>query len=506
MPITAEPEARARTVLLDKSFGWRRHRASGGAVWFKGYVFGDDPASLARSLAAQTADDALAVIAELDGHFGLVVETPRWTVAAVDRIASVPIFYVENDKEVAIDGIARRLIQHFALAEIDRDATLEIAMSGYTIGPRTMVRGLETLAPGDAIIFNGNSFKKRSYFRYRPRARNVSSERFCDDLASLSLAVLEKATIDANGRPILVPLSAGLDLRLVASGLRRLGYRNVRCFSYGRSGNFEAQAARKIADRLGYRWTFVPFSAAQQRDTFSSKACADFIGVADTCMSVPFQQDFYAVQRLKASGYAPSEAIFINGRSGRLSFGWTYSLCALRVIPFNRTDDDRWMRITDAIIEKHHSLWAYLKNADNLSYIRRALRGDFAAVGISLSPNVEEDYSLFEASDIRNRQSKYVVSGQRTYEYFDYEWRLPLWDRDYIDFWASAPLWAKRKQSAYRAFLKRENWGGVWGPDWAFPKFVSPAPLRAARAVLKLMHAPLGRSRWHDLERRFLRL
>ena len=28
-----------------------------------------------------------------------------------------------------------------------------------------------------------------------------------------------------------------------------------------------------------------------------------------------------------------------------------------------------------------------------------------------------------------DRQSKYVINGQRIYEYYGYEWRLPLWDK-----------------------------------------------------------------------------
>ena len=41
---------------------------------------------------------------------------------------------------------------------------------------------------------------------------------------------------------------------------------------------------------------------------------------------------------------------------------------------------------------------------------------------------------VYEILEYENRQCKYVINGQRLYEYFKYEWRLPLWDNLYLDF------------------------------------------------------------------------
>ena len=51
---------------------------------------------------------------------------------------------------------------------------------------------------------------------------------------------------DANGATIIIPLSAGLDSRLIASGLKNFNYNNVKCFSYGLKNNYETLSSKKF--------------------------------------------------------------------------------------------------------------------------------------------------------------------------------------------------------------------------------------------------------------------
>ena len=38
------------------------------------------------------------------------------------------------------------------------------------------------------------------------------------------------------------------------------------------------------------------------------------------------------------------------------------------------------------------------------------------------------------------RQAKFIVNSVRVYEFFGYAWRIPLWDRELIDFFLKVPL------------------------------------------------------------------
>ena len=317
-------------------------------------------------------------------------------------------------------------------------------------------------------------------------------------MTDVTLAVFEKMLRGLDGRPVLVPLSAGLDLRLVVAALKHLGYRNVKCFAYGLPGNFEAQASRAIAEKLGYSWTFVAHSASQQAQTFANDH--DYRESTDLLSAVPFPQDLHAVRTLLANGYASRDAVVINGQSGDYVTG--NHVPPVLFGPGDGGIDVRWRRIVDALVAKHYSLWDCLKTPTNLARVDVALNGDLVEDGVTLA-DPQHDYAIYEYSEYQNRQAKYVVNGQRIYDFLGLDWRLPLWDRDFVDFWEAVPIEHKRRQTLYRETLMELNWGGVWDRA-AWPRNVSPAWLRPIRWALRAAHAPFGAARWHKFERRYL--
>ena len=114
-----------------------------------------------------------------------------------------------------------------------------------------------------------------------------------------------------------------------------------------------------------------------------------------------------------------------------------------------------------------------------------------------------DDYGLYEYAEFQDRQCKYVITGQRIYEFLGHEWRLPLWDKAYLDFFEGVPLEGKVGQRLYADMLTEQNWGGVWRDLPVNAKTVRPQWLRPLRFLAKLAHAPLGREAWHRFERRY---
>jgi len=498
------------SIDIRQQYGWECHASHEMTLWFKGYVYGLSVEDLARQVAALTgAKQIEAYLHALDGHFAFVAEMQSGTLAAVDRIRSIPLLYAQDIKKGKwhIDDQARRLSDtlSFGPDDVNLDGSLAIAMAGYTIDRDTLYRDMQQLSPGDYVYFEKQAQsppRVGRYYMYAPwRGETPKMAATIENLASVTLEVFQKLIDSAKGRTIAIPLSAGLDSRLVVSALCHLNYPHIKCFSYGRGGNFEAKTAERVAQHLGVPWRFVNISHAAQREALTCAEHQDYLRFADSASSVPFKQDFLAVKMLKEDGWLAEDAIMVNGNSGDFITGghvakdfWSTPKCL--------TPEKRQSRIIKSLLKKHFSLWGALKTKENENRMATRMLRELEDFNVQ-TDLPEYDYGIYEYSEFNNRQCKYVVAGQRIYEFFGHDWRLPLWDVAYLDFWEHAPLDAKREQGLYRDMLIQEKWGGVWKDIPANKKTIRPLWLLPIRFAFKALHAPFGRDRWHLFERRF---
>ncbi len=486
--------------------GWTQIRHGDVTLWFTGHLHNHAPGSIARYLSAgvPAQPELVAWLKRLDGHFAFVAECPRWTLAVVDRVRSSPLLVAQTSDGWFLGPDGPKLVRLLGddQTDVNRDAALTLGMAGYTLGESTLYRRLIQLRPGEYLLAQDGKVERVRYDTYRSwvvtqTPRPVLRTR----LTEVTLGVLRKLIDSAGGRPIVVPLSAGLDSRLIASGLAHLGYRDVRCFAYGQPGNFEVEASRRIAGHLGLAWTFVPFTQARQRHAFASQLYREYLAYSDCCASVPFQQDFLAIRDLSESGWMPPEAVLVNGNSGDFITGG--HIPAALHAPGKGDESERLERLFQALVAKHFSLWSSLKTSEHIELIRRQLMTEWERVkAVPGSPDV--DHGLYEFIEFQERQCKYVITGQRVYEFFGYAWRLPLWDGDYLDFWQSVPLEYKVNQNLYKEMLEHENWGGVWR-GWRVHRYVTPRWTAVLRPVFKPFFALQPRDRWHKFERQYLK-
>ncbi len=496
--------SRPATIDLAPDDGWRTIAAGPVSVHVFGHLFSPDEAEAAAAVAAAGGDTerVAEALTRLDGHFALMVEGPGWVLAAVDRVRSSPLLFVPAGAPPVVGPHGPRLVARAGLETsgdgIDRTGALALAMSGYTIGGDTLYRELRQLRAGEAVLFRtGETPELLRYHLYAPwQPTDAGGASLSQDLHDLTLSILDKHRQSVGGRTIAIPLSAGMDSRLIASGLAALGHRDVRCFSYGLPGNHEAEAARRIARRLGYPWTFVPLSVPRQRAYFLSEGFRSFLQYADCCASTPFPQDQLAIATLKESGWLPADAVIVNGNSGDFISGGH--------VPagLGRPSPDAEGQVLDAHITKHYRLWQVLDRSDARAALEARLREEWRAAGIADTADAAP-HGLAEFLEFQDRQAKFVISGQRIYEHFELDWRLPLWDAQYLDFWQRVPEAAKRGQRLYRDMLMAADWGGVWR-DWPVnAKTIRPRWIVPLRLAAKAMHASLGRDRWHRFERRW---
>ena len=441
----------------------------------------------------------------LDGHFSAIVELDDYLYLISDKVMSIPLFYAWDGQNWKISDNGGQLARDLGLTvnDINPDGALAIAMAGYTIGTDTLYSQLKVVGSGQVVVLGPKKSEENilTYYKYTPWDVEDKSDKVLQkELRDITLSLLEKMIESVKGRTIIVALSAGLDSRLIVSGLKHLAYENVKCFSYGIPHNHEAIAAKKISAKLGYPWRFVPYHIGEMRKYFCSKFHEDYLIFADSCISVPFEQDLPAVRTLLKDNYIKSKDVLVNGNSGDFISG-NHILNPFHTLSLELDAGERKELVLKNLVFKHFRLWKAVGTLENDKRIKSRLEKEI----IGPLDNPHKVHGIYEYMEMIDRQCKYVISGQRSYDYMGLDWRLPLWDDDYLFFWSKIPLRAKLRQVLYKEMLYNCNWGGVWNEEvWNFPKNIVPLWVRLIRDVLKVMHVPLGQEAWHNFERRYL--
>ena len=499
-PAAARPMPEVE-ALIEARHGWQRFAAGGATVWFRGYVHGHVAADVAAEAAALGEEAVAPWLNRLDGHFALVVLGVDRAWAAVDPIRAYPLIWADDDGRILVSHSGPAIEARLGLGPDDIDPAIAAAVAhgSFTIGDATLYPRVCQVGPGQYLWVDAGGVVQCRYHRWEPwKPIAAEPEDLAAPLAALNRKLIEDLVASAAGRPILVPLSAGLDSRFMVSGLKEAGYANVRCVAYGLAGNREAEMSREIARRLGYPWTFVPYTHARMRRTLRSADYAAYTAYSDSLTGIHFPQEYLMLADLIADRALAPDTIVVNGQSGDFIAG-NHIPASL----FNSTGgaDERRDRVIAALMAKHFKQWTGLATPARLATIRGLLAKEIEAIG-GMPEDPAGDHGIYEYCEFQDRQSKYVINGQRTYEYFALDWRLPLWDRAYLDFWAKAPLAAKKHESLYRNVLVRDNWGGVWRDLPVNPQRVRPHWIRPLRAAAKLAFLPLGRASWHRFEKR----
>jgi asparagine synthase (glutamine-hydrolysing) len=469
-------------------------RGASGTLVVWGKPEGMSTARIIKEIESGSTVDLL--LSHLSGFFAFVYSGQTRSIVVVDRVASRPIIFAKDKRETLWIGC--RLSDFNAIStgsrggKSDSLGALQLALGGQTVGFRTIRDGLSFLPAGHALSSNNRGHVELcQYWQFQPwRVRKEGKRKLKALAADILLQTLELLNHRAGDRPIVVPLSAGLDSRAIAAGLRHLGRKNVICFSYGLKANHEAMAARAIAEKLGYDWHFIPYTHRKSRDFFNSNVWRSYEQFACHGASISFNSDLPALIQLLKIRPELKDGVFVNGQSGDFISGMH--------LPTYHTPLNNWHDLTQALCDKHFSLWRGLLTNEHSLSISDAIQEFLRDINVP-ELTAENGGSLYETSEFYDRQSKYVIGGQRQYEFLELEWDLPFWREGVVDFFGRLPTSEKRDQRLYSEILQTEDWGGVWHP-LRYPQRIRPLNVYWLRLLAKMLCAPFGQPLWKRVD------
>lgn len=145
--------------------------------------------------------------------------------------------------------------QHFvkidAPHELDLKAICIFAATGFFLGTDTYWKNLKVLPPGTENMVDENSFwlDSKPWFRWYYEPRNINFDQALDEFTALFEQICKE---QAGDKPVLLPLSGGLDSRTQAVAFSKVD-NPVTAYSYSFANGYpETKIARKMAAVYGY--------------------------------------------------------------------------------------------------------------------------------------------------------------------------------------------------------------------------------------------------------------
>ncbi|WP_168408981.1 7-cyano-7-deazaguanine synthase [Acinetobacter indicus] len=376
------------------------------------------------------------LVKQLDGFFSLVFKSERKLFVAVDHIRSYPIFYSEYNNNFYLSDNAEWVREQVKDEIMDPVAQQEFQLLGYVTQANTLYPNVKQLQAGELLTYDIekglNLYQHYEFTHKEPPKFDIPEQ--LDKLDIVARTSMQKLVDFANGRQIVVPLSGGYDSRLIILLLKEAGYKNVVAFSYGEKTNKEVIYSKKIADSLNIKWHFVEYNKDQFKDFWKTEELRLYQKFGSNWVSLPHIQDLIAIKSLKKLKKVENNAVFSPGHC-----------CVTGYLPnLDNKIIDRQLLISE--LNKVHSLISLPNNSSILEKV--------------YAPNDSKDLDIntFVSEFMRygwsERQTKFICNSVRAYEYYDFSWYLPLWDKSFSIYWCSISLNQRLERKLYIDYIK----------------------------------------------------
>lgn len=437
----------------NKGFKWNKSKN----IYSKGYLF-DEKGNLYQGqnlnsyFNCMSEGDFKNKVTLANGSFAVVIESKNKLLVAVDRLRSIPLFYSLKDNIFYISDDAYWIKDELSLNNFEKCKIIEFILTGYTCGESTLISEIKQIQAGEYLEVrkkNKKVFPKTyNYYRHLHGAyfdENKKIEDYYNQLDIISENIFKRLIKSVRGKRIVVPLSAGYDSRYIVGMLKKYEFKNVLCFTYGRKDSFEVKTSKKVASELGYDWYFVEYNKNIWNEFFNNTTYKYF-EYANNLSSLPHIQDFFAISYLKKKKMLSNNSVIVPGSCGDL-LGGSYVLSQHEITNIDISLEG----LIEYIFNRHFYLWYDRKKFEGCKQnILNLIKNDIKEFLIN---ELADFISINEHWFTIHKVSKFVVNSNRVYEYFGYEWRMPLWDNELVKFWYRVPLKYRINKILYDDYL-----------------------------------------------------
>ncbi len=403
------------------------------------------------------------VLATLNGLFSIISEKNDKIRFATDRLRALPLFYAFLDGDLVVSDSANSIYDILPTVSFDPISVEDFTKNGlFVTGQNTMFNEIKQVQAGEWVKYKKGSPDIRTNF-YFIHAEGLISDKSQDELTEDFKPVFKRACMNLNialgGRTAVVSLSGGTDSRELLLMLHTIGYKKVLCFSYGKKGNKDCIIAEKLADHFGYRWIAVEYTRKMWRKLRADSIFSVYLNEAGNYTALPKKQDFLAVKILKERGLMPEDGVFLPGHAGAIIGG----------------------NLFEEFLKDRKYIYA-----DTIELIKRKIYkcSPYDIISNELTKRIEfyfdrsrcDTNAMCEAQchcfSMKERQAKFIINSVRVYEFFGYEWLLPLCDLEFLTFMKILPLHLKYKKKFIRDFMGLKSIAST-SDDSAYKDFTS---------------------------------
>lgn len=434
-------------LMYNKGFVWNEL----DGIHYKGFICIGDRMLNTESVYAlfeeiDTYGDFIETIKKLMGCFAVAIEKKGETWIAVDLARSIPLFMSFDGQFVSDSAEEIRRSMDIHRHDVEDTFLAEMLLTTNTSHGHTVYKEILQCDLGQSAQIKNGKVSFDYYYRHANFQKvNQSKEQWIEELTAITNRMSERLVRSLEQKTVVVPLSGGYDSRYVVSMLKMKGYENVICYTYGNWKDYDVEYSKRIAKALNYKWYYVEYNKEKWDQFFderNSGVIEYFEDIHNHC-SLPHIQDYIALSTLIEEGKIPPDSVVVPGFGGDIPSGY--------LIP-----KESEIKNLDPL---EISTWIFEQNFINTTVSKRIKEEVVQNIKRYITGLTEEissfdDFaSVYDAWFTGYRSSMYIINSNRVSEHFGLQWRLPLWDKEFLDFWYRMPSYYRYRCSLYIEWL-----------------------------------------------------